>query len=92
MDGLANLNLPQHLHLTDRLGYLEFLSLRRTAALVITDSEDVGSNMLVGRDLEYLKREARRAPEGNGKKGAIPALWDGHASEQIADILLHWKQ
>lgn len=53
---------------------------------------DVGSNILVGRDMELLKREARRALEGNGKKGAIPILWDGHASERIADILVHWKR
>jgi len=25
---------------------------------------------------------------GRGKKGAVPALWDGHAAERIADILL----
>jgi len=30
----------------------------------------------------------KRGPLGRGKKGTVPALWDGHAAERIADILL----
>jgi len=38
MKSLQDLDLSPHLHLTDPLGYLEFLSLQRKAALVVTDS------------------------------------------------------
>ncbi len=48
---------------------------------------DVGTNTLVGQDIEMLKAEARKILEGKGKKGAIPPLWDGKAGSRIADII-----
>jgi UDP-N-acetylglucosamine 2-epimerase (non-hydrolysing) len=48
---------------------------------------DVGTNTLIGRDTERLRAEGRRVLAGNGKKGRIPPLWDGKASERIADIV-----
>ena len=50
---------------------------------------EVGSNILVGRDMALLTAEAARALAGNGKSGKIPDLWDGKASERIANILLN---
>ena len=47
-----------------------------------------GSNILVGSDLQALIRGVRDALEGRGKRGRIPELWDGHAAERIADILV----
>lgn len=47
----------------------------------------VGSNTLVGRDMEKLKTEARKILSGNAKKGGIPPLWDGNAGERIARIV-----
>ena len=47
----------------------------------------IGTNILVGRDMDLLKAEARKIILGNGKKGGIPPLWDGKAGERIADIL-----
>jgi UDP-N-acetylglucosamine 2-epimerase (non-hydrolysing) len=49
---------------------------------------EVGSNILVGRDMNRLRSEADRALSGNGKCGSIPQLWDGMAGERIADIIL----
>ena len=46
-----------------------------------------GTNILVGKDMERLKLEARKIFAGNGKKGSVPPLWDGKAGERIADIL-----
>jgi UDP-N-acetylglucosamine 2-epimerase (non-hydrolysing) len=43
--------------------------------------------MLIGRDLEQLKKESARILTGKGKKGGIPPLWDGKAGERIADVL-----
>jgi UDP-N-acetylglucosamine 2-epimerase (non-hydrolysing) len=48
----------------------------------------LGTNVLVGDDLEKLRREARAAVEGRGKRGSVPPLWDGHAGERIADAVL----
>lgn len=47
-----------------------------------------GTNTLIGTDMELLKREVARVLVGEGKGGRIPALWDGQASERIADIVL----
>jgi UDP-N-acetylglucosamine 2-epimerase (non-hydrolysing) len=47
----------------------------------------VGTNILVGQDANRLRDEAARILRGGSKKGTIPPLWDGRASERIADIL-----
>jgi UDP-N-acetylglucosamine 2-epimerase (non-hydrolysing) len=49
---------------------------------------DVGTNTLVGRDMERLKLEFEKILSGRGKQGGIPYLWDGRASERIAQIII----
>jgi UDP-N-acetylglucosamine 2-epimerase (non-hydrolysing) len=48
----------------------------------------MGTNVLVGRDPEKLRRELSRVLEGNAKKGTVPPLWDGQAGNRIADIVM----
>ena len=48
---------------------------------------ELGTNILVGDDLEKLRAEFTNVLEGRRKQGAIPPLWDGHASERIAHVL-----
>ncbi len=48
-----------------------------------------GTNILVGSDMGRLHREALAALAGSARKGSIPALWDGHAGERIASIVLN---
>ena len=47
----------------------------------------LGTNVLIGSDLNLLRSEARKAMEGRWKSGSIPPLWDGHAADRIADEL-----
>ena len=47
----------------------------------------IGTNQLLGHDTDKLQREVQRVLDGNGKKGSVPELWDGHAGERIADVL-----
>jgi UDP-N-acetylglucosamine 2-epimerase (non-hydrolysing) len=101
------------LHLLKPLPYIEFLSLQRRAAVVITDSGGIqeettylgvpcltlrsnterpatvslGTNVLIGQDLELLNSELLKILDGKAKKGSIPPLWDGHAAERIAEVL-----
>ena len=50
---------------------------------------EVGTNRLVGDAIrEAAVAAAREVLAGRGKKGGIPELWDGHAAERIADILV----
>jgi UDP-N-acetylglucosamine 2-epimerase (non-hydrolysing) len=44
----------------------------------------IGTNVLIGDDLELLREAIRRPP----KRGSIPPSWDGRAAERIADELL----
>ena len=48
---------------------------------------EIGTNILIGNDMARLRTEVTNILEGRGKNGAIPPLWDGHASERIAHIL-----
>ncbi len=50
-----------------------------------------GTNTLVGTDMDLLSREVSQILAGHGKGGRIPPLWDGSASERIADIVLKVK-
>lgn len=49
---------------------------------------DVGTNTLVGRDMDRLKKEFENIISGHGRQGRIPYLWDGRAAARIADIVL----
>jgi UDP-N-acetylglucosamine 2-epimerase (non-hydrolysing) len=62
------------------------LTLRENTERPITI--DAGTNILIGNDLERLQREVEAILDGRAKKGGRPPLWDGHASERIADTIL----
>ena len=53
---------------------------------------EVGTNQLVGTDPARVIPAAREVLAGHARKGAIPELWDGHAAERIADVLLRWRR
>jgi UDP-N-acetylglucosamine 2-epimerase (non-hydrolysing) len=61
------------------------LTLRKNTERPIT--VELGTNVLVGQDLNNLRSELTKILEGNTKSGVIPPLWDGHAGERIAEIL-----
>jgi len=48
----------------------------------------MGTNVLVGQDRQKLRSELMKIYDGKAKTGAIPPLWDGHAGDRIADILM----
>lgn len=61
------------------------LTLRSNTERPIT--AELGTNILVGNDTCKLERELSKILNGDVKRGTIPPLWDGKASERIADIL-----
>jgi UDP-N-acetylglucosamine 2-epimerase (non-hydrolysing) len=61
------------------------LTLRSNTERPVTVS--MGTNVLVGQDLQLLSSELAKILEGKTKKGSIPPLWDGHAGERIAEVL-----
>ena len=48
---------------------------------------EIGTNVLVGQDMRRLREELGRVLNGEGKRGEIPPLWDGKASERIAQVI-----
>jgi len=62
------------------------LTLRENTERPIT--VDVGTNILVGQDMDLLRSEAGRILQGKRKQGAIPPLWDGQAGRRIAEIII----
>jgi UDP-N-acetylglucosamine 2-epimerase (non-hydrolysing) len=62
------------------------LTVRENTERPITISE--GTNLLVGLNGSRLVQEARKILRGEGKKGCVPTLWDGHASARIVRTLV----
>ncbi len=48
---------------------------------------ELGTNVLVGNDLNALIGNFDKILAGNFKKGLIPPLWDGQAAERIVEVL-----
>jgi UDP-N-acetylglucosamine 2-epimerase (non-hydrolysing) len=48
---------------------------------------EMGTNVLVGRDMNRLRTETQRILRGEICRGQAPPLWDGHAAERITTVL-----
>jgi UDP-N-acetylglucosamine 2-epimerase (non-hydrolysing) len=92
---LAFLDLMAHAHfvMTDSGGIQEETTILGVPCLTIRENTErpitltEGTNILVGIDPQRVKLEAQRILAGNGKKGQVPELWDGHAAERIVRVL-----
>jgi UDP-N-acetylglucosamine 2-epimerase (non-hydrolysing) len=85
--------------ITDSGGIQEETSYLHVPCLTVRENTErpitvtLGTNQLVGRDVGKLKRAAAQIlsresqPAAQAAKPGIP-LWDGHASERIAEVIL----
>jgi len=48
----------------------------------------MGTNILVGRNTQKLYLEVKQILSGKAKYGTIPPLWDGHAADRIAMLIV----
>jgi UDP-N-acetylglucosamine 2-epimerase (non-hydrolysing) len=62
------------------------LTLRENTERPIT--VDLGTNLVIGRDVARMKHEVRRILRGEKKTGSPIPLWDGHAAERIAQVVV----
>jgi UDP-N-acetylglucosamine 2-epimerase (non-hydrolysing) len=102
------------LHLSEPLGYLDFLSLLADSRAVLTDSGGIqeettylgipcftlranterpvtisaGTNTLLGLDPAAIAGIPAALAARPDRRPEPPPLWDGHAAERIADVLL----
>ncbi len=95
LDFLA-LTAGARLVLTDSGGIQEETTALGVPCLTVRDNTErpvtveVGTNALVGTDPAQIVPAAAAVLEGRGKKGRLPDLWDGKASERIARILVRF--
>ena len=61
------------------------LTVRENTERPVTVS--LGTNVLVGRDTSKIRTEVESVLAGRAKRGTIPPLWDGRASERIAAVI-----
>lgn len=66
------------------------LTLRENTERPITEIE--GTNTVVGTDDRRIREECAKILAGGGKKGRVPALWDGKASERIVDAVVRFLE
>jgi UDP-N-acetylglucosamine 2-epimerase (non-hydrolysing) len=80
--------------LTDSGGIQEETTILKVPCLTLRENTerpitvDVGSNQLVGTDPQRILSAYRLVLSGRGRAPGTPSLWDGHAAERIAKILV----
>ena len=80
--------------ITDSGGIQEETTYLGVPCLTVRDNTErpvtvtMGTNTLVGQNMDKLKEEVNRILRNDYKKGDIPPLWDGHAAERIARIVV----
>lgn len=67
---------------------VQCITLRNSTERPVT--VEVGTNQLLGNDLEKAKFTAFEILNGKIKQGNIPELWDGKASERITEIIVKY--
>jgi UDP-N-acetylglucosamine 2-epimerase (non-hydrolysing) len=78
--------------LTDSGGIQEEATFLNVPCITLRNSTErpvtvtLGSNYLVGTDLDRIEKTAYAVIAGNRKAGSTPPLWDGKAGERIVDI------
>ena len=66
------------------------LTLRENTERPITIAS--GTNVLIGHDWRMLREEFAKALNGHRKRNGPIPLWDGHASDRIAEILSRYSE
>lgn len=64
---------------------VQCITLRNSTERPVTS--DIGTNQVVGTDLEKAYNIFNKIIDGEKKEGTIPELWDGQAAERIVSVI-----
>lgn len=79
--------------ITDSGGIQEESTYRRIPCLTLRPNTErpititMGSNRLIDFDPDALRIAITEITEGRARRGEVPPLWDGHATERVFDVL-----
>lgn len=79
--------------ITDSGGIQEETTFRQVPCLTLRPNTErpititMGSNRLIGFELPALEAAIADIVEGRAKRGQVPPLWDGHATERVLDVI-----
>lgn len=79
--------------ITDSGGITEETTVMGVPCMTLRESTErpetvtVGTNELLGTNPKAIAPAMHKLLSGQWKKGSIPPLWDGHASERIVEII-----
>ena len=80
--------------ITDSGGTQEETTYLGVPCLTVRENTDrpitahLGTNTVIGSELDSLRLHVSNILGGRGKRGSVPPLWDGLAAERIADCLV----
>jgi UDP-N-acetylglucosamine 2-epimerase (non-hydrolysing) len=66
------------------------ITLRENTERPITVSQ--GTNTVVGTNVKKIRACFDDIMANGGKAGRVPVLWDGHAAERIAEVIIGWAR
>jgi len=79
--------------LTDSGGVQEETTWLKVPCLTMRENTErpstvtLGTNKLVGRDKRGIIADIDQILNGRWKKGRVPRLWDGHATQRILQVI-----
>lgn len=80
--------------ITDSGGIQEETTFRQIPCLTLRPNTErpititLGSNTLLDFDLDLIKKEIESIESGNYKRGEVPPLWDGRATQRIVEKIV----
>ncbi|RSK41500.1 non-hydrolyzing UDP-N-acetylglucosamine 2-epimerase [Mangrovimonas spongiae] len=80
--------------LTDSGGITEETTVMNIPCITLRENTErpetceIGTNILVGNDMEKIERALSLLLNASWKQGQIPELWDGHAAKRISNYLV----
>ncbi len=92
---MLRLNKSAKLVITDSGGLQEETTYLRIPCITMRENTErpstieIGTNILIGKNLNLISEILKKIMSGEFKKGEIPPLWDGNVAERIVNSIIN---